>query len=45
LDHFDVFMSKLNLKNIYYFDVFLNKKYFKKQHLLFLNMHLVFLKN
>jgi hypothetical protein len=23
-------MSKLNLKYIYYFDVFLNKKYFKK---------------
>jgi len=33
LDHFDVLLSKIILKNkkIYYFDVFRNKKYFKKQ--------------
>jgi hypothetical protein len=34
LDHFEVLMLKIILKNkiyIYYFDTFLNEKYFKKQ--------------
>jgi hypothetical protein len=30
---FDVLMLKLNFKKKYYFDIFLNKKYFKKQSL------------
>ena len=34
LDHFNVLMSKINFKiKINYFDVFQNKKYFKKQQL------------
>jgi hypothetical protein len=31
LNHFDVLISKKNLKNIYYFNAFLSKKYFEKQ--------------
>jgi hypothetical protein len=34
LDRFNVLMSKINFKNkINYFNVFQNKKYFKKQQL------------
>jgi hypothetical protein len=31
LNRFDMLISKIILKNIYYFNAFLNKKYFKKQ--------------
>jgi hypothetical protein len=32
LDYFNVFILKIILKNIYYFNIFMHKKHFKKEY-------------